>query len=507
MVAIGKGNTLLVIDSESGVTTTLDAKLRDSSIVAVAASPNARHVATISDGMVRVQDTATGAVLTEIKSDGLKKARFSPDGGTLILASDYTLEVWDWKTNRRIGTPCEAGSYKMGAAFIPGRRAVLVWGCSDEVPVVWDLHTAKQASKFGAYDDVEYADVSNDGRYIVTTHSGNTARVWRSTTGQMIKVLRQASGSMFQARFSPNTKLVVAASAFADFATVWSVETGAVVSVLEHDARVELAQFDEMGRHVVTSTSDGSVHVFETDAWTRKFTISRTSNEGDDAIFSPDSNLVAVAAEAGKVRIVDARTGVQLRVLDHKSNVTDMHFSADSSKLVTLEAGGWSIWNVQSGIRLEQNDSIHRAQTVEGDLLALSDYESTKIWRLGQNELIASLPVTGDNVALSRDGEWLVASQGKELHLWSVKLKQELAKIPFTNRAQAAFLPRKEIVISSAAGDKHLWRVPETSKALVDLGCQLLPRPLTREERAKAFLDPNPSDAPCGWSEGQRRPR
>ena len=99
------------------------------------------------------------------------------------------------------------------------------------------------------------AAFSADGRRVVTSSGGKTARVWDGETSRHVAVLQGHDSGVESAVFSADGRRVVTAS-IDKTARVWDADTGRTIAVLQgHDSWVKSAAFSPDGQRVVTGPS------------------------------------------------------------------------------------------------------------------------------------------------------------------------------------------------------------------------------------------------------------
>jgi WD40 repeat protein len=229
---------------------------------------------------------------------------------------------------------------------------------------------------------------SPDGKRIVTSSDDKSARIWDSDTGKAVAVLRGHTDSLAQAAFSPDGRRVVTASNDKT-ARIWNAETGEMILVLEgHDDAVVYAAFLPDGLRVITvsgrtlrlwdaasgkvirdfeirlldggaMSSDGrlffSVSNLRPGIWDlesgQRILDLRKSGDMLAAAFSPDARRIVVTYADKTARILDARTGETVIILDgHRDQVVSGAFSPDGQRIVTASRDGTArLWNVATG--------------------------------------------------------------------------------------------------------------------------------------------------------------
>ena len=106
------------------------------------------------------------------------------------------------------------------------------------------------------------AAFSPDGRRIVTASHDGTARVWDSSIGGELAVLKGHRGSVYSASFSPDGKTIVTASEDAT-ARVWDSADGRELAALKaHTGLLNCASFSPDGKQIVTASYDGTVRIW-----------------------------------------------------------------------------------------------------------------------------------------------------------------------------------------------------------------------------------------------------
>lgn len=393
-------------------------------------SPNGRFVATAAlDGTAAVWDTASSERLALLICGGtnVEDVDFSPDGESLLTATQNGLRLWRWR--EQVVTLEFPATNALSAAFSrDGRRVaagarhahVWVWNASDGKLLISPLHRAP----------VNHVQFSPDGDQILTASEDGAARVWSVTTGKLIGAPLQHEAEVFVAVFGPNGQRAVTASRD-NTARVWDTVTGQPVTPpLRHTDWVEFVDF------------------------------------------SPDGKFVATACRDGTARVWDASTGQQINdALRHQSAVATVRFSLDGRCLVTGSFDRTArVWDPLTGTPIGEAMK-HRGRVMHAELspdgrrvVTASDDETGQLWNI-EEALNASTPEKHagliNTVAFSPDGTRAVsASIDGNARLWDVRTGRPIGELmrhqDFVYTAE--FSPDgTSVLTASRDGTARLW--------------------------------------------------
>ena len=150
--------------------------------------------------------------------------------------------------------------------------------------------------------------------------------------------------------FSPDGSLLAAISGCGQL-EVWSTSTGRRVGQLVSFGFVTNIgpvrfSLDDKQLAVADSTNDGQVTILDTATDQTVAVLTAHTRQVQDLAYSPDSTLLATASIDGTARIWDARTGQELRELDHPDAVNNVAFSPDGKSVATFDFDGTiRIWD------------------------------------------------------------------------------------------------------------------------------------------------------------------
>jgi WD40 repeat protein len=317
-------------------------------------SPNGQTVLTNSDKTSNSYLTTLTAMLWDVKTGRLVRrfvggqgsvfaGAFSPDGNQIVTGggtghsgmpgpANAELRLWDVASGREIrqfrGHKRIVRSISFSA---DGKRILSV----SDVARLWDAQSGRQLFVWPKEDgqSVRGAELSNDGRSVLTNESDHVS-IWDTSSGKQLTNIQRPSrfGSFAAAHFSPDAKLV-ATSSSDKTARIWDAGTGRQVQVFEgHTGYVLQARFSADGKWLATGSYDKTVRIWDVATARQIRTFSLPERRVADVRFSPDSTrLVAVWRVAPEesppflagISLWDTQSGKELRRITTRNDQVD----------------------------------------------------------------------------------------------------------------------------------------------------------------------------------------
>lgn len=303
------------------------------------------------------------------------------------------------------------------------------------------LHQAIRLSRLEFTLSNHTADVTNvtfspDGRWLATSSVDGTAHLWDMQTREEVTILTGHQGAVNDLAFSPDGKVLATVG---DDMTLrlWDMTTyQARVMSTNHTLWVISVAFNSDGTRLVTTSRDDSVQVW--DVATGQALLGFTCGNSDDindAAFSPDGLLIAIAHETAGVTLWSATSGKpQLGLLRDSLTGGEFQawsttFSPDSRRMLSAhQAGLAKLWNMETGQVLQTlyhtGSVFDVAFNAKGTRFATTSQDgSIKIWNTTSGQELLTLYGNESGVivaAFSPDDNYLASANGTEVKVWNV---------------------------------------------------------------------------------------
>jgi len=260
------------------------------------------------------------------------------DGSHIITAGwDKTVRLWDLNTRDSKILVTEADKVASANFSADGSRFVTaLWNGIANARTRDGVLLAKLDH---AGQRVNWAELSPDGKHILTACDDTFARIW--TLGQDMSrsplTLSGHEGLVKTAVFDSTGKRALTAS-FDCTAKIWDATTGArLLTLTPHPAAVNAAIFSPDGKHVATACLDGSVLLWDaTKAGKPRTVAAHTNKRANSVAFSPDGSRLLTTGDDHTAKIWDVKTGELLLSFEqHGDIVVNGGFSPDGHRVVT----------------------------------------------------------------------------------------------------------------------------------------------------------------------------
>jgi RNA polymerase sigma factor (sigma-70 family) len=340
-------------------------------------SPDGKTLASTGHSMrtILLWDTSTLQelhVLDDEPGAGPRCIAFSPDSKTVATAlrdgKSKTIRLWDVATGKEVRQ--FHSTFGTGAlAFSPDGKILAAGGTlaigniSRDIenlrPIhLWELSSGREVHRLpGHVNWVHSLVFSLDCKRLVSA-GGSVMKVWDVGTGKEVVPLAEHEGWINSVAFSPGGRHL-ATSSLDGTIRMWEPATGKLVRIFEGGVRPRVLHiaFSPDGRTLISDRPDGSLRFWDV-ATGRQIRRLLVGQEGYPCLFaySPDGRTLAVRNKDGTVGLLDAATGAEKRRLSGGMSFgRALCFSPDSGKLASMSFGSrdsgqvLQVWDVATG--------------------------------------------------------------------------------------------------------------------------------------------------------------
>jgi WD40 repeat protein len=348
-------------------------------------------------------------------TDDLQEVDVGLDGRRVLTLANYTARLWEVASDHRPVLLKSSINVNHIELSPDGRIAVLATGYGRAL--AWRLETGDEIFTVGHDDVVFEAAFSPDGSRFATASGDRSVRVWDAHTGNLLTAPLYHEEPVGHLDFS-SERMWLATITRNEIVRVWDLETG---PKYPHEF-VNRVAFHPDGKHVMT-VSDFEVKVWDIASWT---SVSLSpQHQIYHASISPDGHRLATASEDGLVRIWNPTTGSELQSLRHGRRVRQAVFSRDGRKLASAgqvaDRQEVAIWDLATGSKslILPHGTSYLTQiefSPDGSRLLTIGSEGARLWDVGQGYEILGMRLPGvDRATFDPSGKLVAMQQSTEV--------------------------------------------------------------------------------------------
>jgi WD40 repeat protein len=241
----------------------------------------------------RVYDADSGQPAGPTLDPGgiLLDVAFSPDGTQIVTASSTgrtvaergqrmfasdgsggTVQIWDWKSGKRLVRPVPMPGEPRGLAFRPDGHMLAVV-CADYHVVLVDPGAGTIARRLdpglrthlsdtNQWQSNSGARFSPDGRFLITWEMTPHVHIWDPDSGKLVHTLAPTE-RVGRVAVAPTAPELLATAGWGSDARVWDMATGQLLVALKHPQWVTDLAFTPDAKELLTGAADGLLRVWD----------------------------------------------------------------------------------------------------------------------------------------------------------------------------------------------------------------------------------------------------
>lgn len=369
-------------------------------------SPDGARLLTAgADGTALVSDARTGDVLRRLRQPGagrspLSSASFSPDGTKVLVASrDGEVRMYDAATGRQLFGRTDFEDWVSATwGTMDGRDVVLATAATaDGQAHVLDAATGELMGAYGRRPStgVFDADLSPDGRFVVTLGYDLRARVWDAASGLELSRSAVLGQNAWSPRFVGTGSRQVVLLAQNDIDGRWVLDwwrwgRGAGVSDRRQvSALVAPSLVVSADRSVVAVTDDKRAVVVDVTSRQRRVATPLQDDMLGSVAVTTDGRWIATGGRDGRVLVWDGQHSSRRPVLElvgHRGLVQALTFaSGDAQTITSAGADGTArIWQFPARTVLPVSDrywALDASYSADGRrVVTVESYGTVQAW-------------------------------------------------------------------------------------------------------------------------------
>lgn len=237
--------------------------------------------------------------------------------------------------------------------YSPTNPLVIASGGDNHYIKLWNLEDQSYTTLTGHTDKINTLAFSKDGEFLLTASNDRTLKLWDVQEKEFILTLihkerGNSASTVTSVAFSPDGLMF--ATAGHQSVILWEVKGWVDRKTLKHDNWVNALAFSSDGR--LLTTVDGKfVKVWDLNNH-KVITSFEFDHEWLSAIiFSPDSQILAMAGSDGIIKLISVSDWNVIRVIKDVSSISALKFSPDGKRIVSA-GSDVVVWSVDNGRKL-----------------------------------------------------------------------------------------------------------------------------------------------------------
>jgi WD40 repeat protein len=299
-----------VLLSQPAIAVTPAGAILGQEALSLAAAPSGtKFAAGMADKSIKIFDAKTRATTATLTGHNFpaRAVAWSPKGDKLASGSENgELRIWNLKTGATIASVKGAHIRNVNAVWFNAQGTRLISTGDDDVTEVWDVAAFKKPlfRILGKGANIYGSRWDPSGQRIVAGSLANGVLIYNGVNGVPAKSLGGHPG-VGANDVDLNTTGTRALSAGRDNAIgLWDLKKGQRISYLRgHEDWVTRVKFDPTGRYAASSSTDGTVRVWDVAGMKSVWRIDRMSPTGSPLAWVAGGNLLATIGDDNYIHI------------------------------------------------------------------------------------------------------------------------------------------------------------------------------------------------------------
>ena len=341
----------------------------------------------------------------------IRSVAFSPDGGRLASASDKIVRIWNTATGE-LEDELEGHTDTVWSVAFSHNGHFIVSGSNDETVRIWNMATCEtRYTLTGHTSRVGSVAISRDDKFVVSGSDDWMVRMWDIATGEVLHELKGHAGQVKSIAISPDCQHIVSGSRCGEV-WIWTKD-GVIEHKLEPTYDVSDLTFSHDGHRILCNVNRTE--------WTITGHRLSLPGIGDNpslkhfrsVAYSPNDREIVYGMDClGWVMIWNMDTKKTHTLGSHSGEVTSISFSPDGSRIASGASDGTvRIWDPRMFAEMGSKGLHHVALSHDGQWIVTASFNDIQVWRVMEtmtktNEL--SIKVFAWSIALSHDGSRIV---------------------------------------------------------------------------------------------------
>jgi WD40 repeat protein len=462
-----RSGTLVLIDLERGERRELEP--RSDFMSSVRISQDGKRAIGGARGRAKLWDLTSGKALAELDTKGhpIETCAFTPDGPVIAIKQYRSVRILALETGKKVFELNVPDGKAIGAAAFSRDGKYLIVGRITPYEIdVFDSKTYRKLVTLpGQHYEINDAEISADGRTLVSTGRDGTLNFWDMASASLLRKVKLPDGGA-SVDFSPDGQRVIVGYGERLFqqsgASIIDVATGKTqVALKGAEQNTVAAGLTSDGQHAMVASNGQAVTFWDLGSVSRVSAESLGNLSGirgasgfdlhdiKDAAVSADGKIVAAVGGGSSfiksditgytlVRVLDTGTG-QSRLLKNEvaGRIDDLALSPDGGRVAIAQ------WN---GYQLSSADLW--------------------IWDVEQEKVLRHLHRTGKDVGVAvaqslftRDGRRLFWGGDEDFQLYDIDQGSAVRVFEKADAVRSIALTSDERYVATSGSGVQVWEV------------------------------------------------